>query len=1047
MPRRARFRTLFWLTTAALALLTMGALKARHDYLTRGLPDGLPQPIVGSGPRLGLNVNLAQYNDTALVENLARIGELGISYVKQPFYFSDAFDWSQSDRLVTAVAHHDLTLVALLDGDPASNFAPPADPAVFAAWAAEFAGRYGDDIDHYIIWDEPNLASHWGNQPANPSEYAALLTATAQAIRGADTGVLIIAAPLAPTTETGPLNLADYLYLHSLYDAGAAAAFDVAAGKAYGFNSTPDDRAVAPDVLNFSRAVLLREVMLQNDDGHSALWAGNWGWNSLPPGWQGAPSIWGQVTEQQQAEWTVAALDRARREWPWLGVMFLENWQPAAPPDDPQWGFSIAGGATAEAIRTYQLQIDDSVAFPGFHLARADDPGQIYSGGWRFSPEFGADISQSGDRVTFTFWGTDLGLRVRRADFRARLYITVDGRPANALPHDENGSTLVLTAADATEDTLTTEWIARNLAPGEHTATIVAARGWDQWALNGFNVAYYPPDAVYRWSLAGVALAAALATLLAIHSAQRAQWGTQGRSLARAYRRLNDRWQLALTAVTGAILALAGWLTWGEQAAGIYRRLGDGSQLALTAAAAAVFYVTPLFLVYSLALAVLFLLIYFRPAWGLALIAFSFPFYVQSVTKPIFQYRFSPVEIFTLVTVAAFLLSRITRQVATSDRRPATSKSQDMHWLRFTLHPADYAVLIFTAVATLSLLFTERLDVATNEWRVVILEPALFYLLLRGTRLQSREMWVVLNAFIAGGMVLTLYGLYQFGFDRAELITAEGGLMRIPSIYGSPNNLALYLGRILPLLLALALVDNESNGRRRQAYMATLIPISLVTLLTFSKGALFLGLPAAWLYVFWRWQQVNGRHTWPWLVAFGLLGGLSILLVQQIPQLAGRFSLQGETGVFRINLWRASFNMLADHPLFGVGLDNFLYEYRGRYILDAAWREPDLNHPHNFILDFATRLGLAGLLAGGWLAWVWAQTLGRVQKRTTGAWLPVTIGLGGAFVNIWVHGLVDHAFFLVDLAFAFYLLLGTTVWLDQRSVTESQAAGAGDSLS
>jgi len=229
--------------------------------------------------------------------------------------------------------------------------------------------------------------------------------------------------------------------------------------------------------------------------------------------------------------------------------------------------------------------------------------------------------------------------------------------------------------------------------------------------------------------------------------------------------------------------------------------------------------------------------------------------------------------------------------------------------------------------------------------------------------------------------------------------------------------------------------------------MATLIPISLVTLLTFSKGALFLGLPAAWLYVFWRWQQVNGRRTWPWLVAFGLLGGLSILLVQQIPQLAGRFSLQGETGVFRINLWRASFNMLADHPLFGVGLDNFLYEYRGRYILDAAWREPDLNHPHNFILDFATRLGLAGLLAGGWLAWVWAQTLGRVQKRTTGAWLPVTIGLGGAFVNIWVHGLVDHAFFLVDLAFAFYLLLGTTVWLDQRSVTESQAAGAGDSLS
>jgi hypothetical protein len=37
---------------------------------------------------------------------------------------------------------------------------------------------------------------------------------------------------------------------------------------------------------------------------------------------------------------------------------------------------------------------------------------------------------------------------VRRADFRARLNVTVDGEPANALPQDENGAVLVLTAPD-----------------------------------------------------------------------------------------------------------------------------------------------------------------------------------------------------------------------------------------------------------------------------------------------------------------------------------------------------------------------------------------------------------------------------------------------------------------------------------------------------------------------------------------------------------------------------------------------------------------------
>ena len=52
------------------------------------------------------------------------------------------------------------------------------------------------------------------------------------------------------------------------------------------------------------------------------------------------------------------------------------------------------------------------------------------------------------------------------SDFRARLYATVDGQPANALPRDENGAALVLTSADPTEDYLSDEWIARNASPG-----------------------------------------------------------------------------------------------------------------------------------------------------------------------------------------------------------------------------------------------------------------------------------------------------------------------------------------------------------------------------------------------------------------------------------------------------------------------------------------------------------------------------------------------------------------------------------------------------
>ena len=82
--------------------------------------------------------------------------------------------------------------------------------------------------------------------------------------------------------------------------------------------------------------------------------------------------------------------------------------------------------------------------------------------------------------------------------------------------------------------------------------------------------------------------------------------------------------------------------------------------------------------------------------------------------------------------------------------------------------------------------------------------------------------------------------------------------------------------------------------------------------------------------------------------------------------------------------------MLRDHPVTGVGLDQFLYQYRGRYIQPAAWQQPDLSQPHNFLLDYWVRLGIFGLVVGVWLqvefwrlAWSTQRALraGRPESR------------------------------------------------------------------
>jgi O-antigen ligase len=211
-----------------------------------------------------------------------------------------------------------------------------------------------------------------------------------------------------------------------------------------------------------------------------------------------------------------------------------------------------------------------------------------------------------------------------------------------------------------------------------------------------------------------------------------------------------------------------------------------------------------------------------------------------------------------------------------------------------------------------------------------------------------------------------------------------------------------------------------------------MIPIGLALLLTFSKGALFLGIPASMVVVFVIWQQGNGRRAWPWVVGAGVLALIGVVIAFQIPQLAARLNPQGETGFLRLNLWRASFNMFLDHPVIGVGLDNFLYAYRGRYIFDAAWREPDLNHAHNILLDMGTRLGLLGIFCGIWLFEGIRRALWQLPGRVAGELRPYAVGVIGALVALVAHGLVDHTYFLIDLAYAFYLLVGLAVWLDGK---------------
>jgi O-antigen ligase len=217
-------------------------------------------------------------------------------------------------------------------------------------------------------------------------------------------------------------------------------------------------------------------------------------------------------------------------------------------------------------------------------------------------------------------------------------------------------------------------------------------------------------------------------------------------------------------------------------------------------------------------------------------------------------------------------------------------------------------------------------------------------------------------------------------------------------------------------------------------YALALLPSLAALALTFSRGALLLGLPAAILFIG---IVRGGRALWAALAALLAAGGGLVPLLGT-DRFRSLLDVGSGTGFFRLRLWQSAWAMLWDHPWLGVGPDNFLYQYRTRYILPDAWQEPNLSHPHNILLDFGTRLGVGGIFVLLWLQFAFWQVAWRLYHRQAeGEARLLTLGLMASMAAALAHGFVDNAFFLVDLAFIFFLTLGVIGRLAESYNTHS----------
>ncbi len=454
-----------------------------------------PMAHTGVNP-FGVNTFLEQEVEPEKIElALQMIHDAGFRWIRQEFPWEDIehsgrgdfwdHKWNQSawdkyDRIVELANQYDIQIIARLDhppawtradGDARGTRCPPDDFNDFGNFVYAVVSRYQGRVRYYQIWNEPNLSAEWGEQAVDAAGYVRLLQIAYRRAKEADPDCVILCAGLAQTVETGPKNLSDLTYLQQMYDAGVKGYFDVMGVMAYGLWTGPTDRRASPELANFSRPQLVRDIMVRNGDADKPLWATEVGWNAVPLDFAGA-AVYGRVTLQQQARYAVQAYQRAQQEWPWMGVM---NY----------WFFKRATDSeTNQAFYYFRMVEPDFTPLPVYEAMRAYANGEpcVYSGyhqedhwalqwegDWRLVRDDQAVLGQlrrstrRGDALRFTFVGTELVLVAREGPDGGSLQFAIDG-----------GRPITVSLGDATPQHGVQLPLAKGLRQGVHRAEIVS---------------------------------------------------------------------------------------------------------------------------------------------------------------------------------------------------------------------------------------------------------------------------------------------------------------------------------------------------------------------------------------------------------------------------------------------------------------------------------------------------------------------------------------------------------------------------------------------
>ena len=331
--------------------------------------------------------------------------------------------------------------------------------------------------------------------------------------------------------------------------------------------------------------------------------------------------------------------------------------------------------------------------------------------------------------------------------------------------------------------------------------------------------------------------------------------------------------------------------------------------------------------------------------------------------------------------------------------------------------PFVIPVVLFLIAGALSVLAAPSRTAALGLYRAYLIEPIAFAFVLAHAVTSARRALVVLGGLgIAGlwvavpNVIVVLQALAAHTYDVTQTPPVV--------IYTTANALALFLGP--PLAMAASLALYSTDRWVRTAAIVFVVIGGAGMLLSFSRGG-YLGMAAVAIGL-----ALSHRRRWIVLAGEAAIGIALLILPPIRHRVLLEFQNVNGTTFFgragRIELWKATLQMLRQHIVFGAGLSGFADRIAPFWNANHPERFID---PHNIVLNFWVETGLLGLFAFGWIMVVAFRFSWRAWRASEGEWRAIELGLLLALVAFVVHGLVDVPYFKNDLSLEFLALVGT----------------------